>query len=60
MAGSPLQTECIAYVSQRSESIMGLFYLLTLYCAFAWRTLRAWRWNSAAIVACVWAWPARK
>jgi Flp pilus assembly protein TadD len=29
----PLQTESVAYVSQRAESLMGLFYLLTLYCA---------------------------
>ena len=49
----PLQTECIGYVSQRSESIMGLFYLLTLYCAIrAAHAARPWRWNSAAIVAC--------
>lgn len=28
----PLQTESVTYVIQRSESLMGLFYLLTLYC----------------------------
>jgi hypothetical protein len=28
----PLQTETVTYVSQRAESLMGLFYLLTLYC----------------------------
>ncbi|HXA80955.1 MAG TPA: tetratricopeptide repeat protein [Opitutaceae bacterium] len=28
----PLQTECVTYVIQRTESLMGLFYLLTLYC----------------------------
>jgi len=28
----PLQTESVTYVVQRSESLMGLFYLLTLYC----------------------------
>jgi tetratricopeptide (TPR) repeat protein len=27
----PLQTEAVAYLSQRVESLMGLFYLLTLY-----------------------------
>ncbi len=27
----PLQTESVSYVSQRAESLMGLFYLLTLY-----------------------------
>jgi len=28
----PLQTESVTYVSGRTESLMGLFYLLTLYC----------------------------
>jgi len=28
----PLQTEAVSYISQRCESLMGLFYLLTLYC----------------------------
>jgi protein O-mannosyl-transferase len=31
-AVDPLQTESVTYVSQRAESLMGLFYLLTLYC----------------------------
>ena len=28
----PLQTESVTYVIQRTESLVGLFYLLTLYC----------------------------
>jgi len=28
----PLQTESVTYISQRAESLAGLFYLLTLYC----------------------------
>ena len=28
----PLQTESVTYVIQRAESLMGLLYLLTLYC----------------------------
>jgi len=28
----PLQTESVEYIVQRAESLMGLFYLLTLYC----------------------------
>ena len=28
----PLQTQAVAYVIQRAESLMGLCYLLTLYC----------------------------
>jgi len=29
----PLQTGAVTYVIQRAESLMGLFYLLTMYCA---------------------------
>ncbi len=28
----PLQTESVTYVIQRAEALVGLFYLLTLYC----------------------------
>ena len=28
----PLQTESVTYIVQRAESLMGLFWLLTLYC----------------------------
>ncbi len=28
----PLQTESVTYIAQRAESLVGLFYLLTLYC----------------------------
>ena len=28
----PLQTEAVTYIAQRAESLMGLFYLLTVYC----------------------------
>ena len=49
----PLQTECICYTSQRSESLMGLFYLLTLYCAIrAGTASRRWPWLVAAVSAC--------
>jgi protein O-mannosyl-transferase len=52
----PLHTESVTYLVQRVESLMGLFYLLTLYCA-----IRAWdaigspagrHWTIASIVAC--------
>ncbi len=57
----PLQTETVNYLSQRTESAMGLFYLLTLYCAVRGLprdggTRRAERqtqaWHAAAIAAC--------
>jgi Flp pilus assembly protein TadD len=36
----PLQTESVTYVIQRAESLMGLFYLLTLYCFIRYATGR--------------------
>ncbi len=41
----PLQTESVTYVIQRTESLMGLLYLLTLYAA-----LRDWK--VLAVLAC--------
>jgi Flp pilus assembly protein TadD len=49
----PLCTETINYVVQRTESIMSLFYLATLYAAVrASATDRPSGWNAAAIMAC--------
>jgi len=50
----PLQTESVDYVTQRTELMMGLFYLLTLY--FSIRAAGASapdRWQAAAIVSCL-------
>ena len=50
----PLQTEVVDYTIQRTESLMGFFYLLTLYASVRVMTQphgsRAW--TTAAIVAC--------
>ncbi|HUI06608.1 MAG TPA: tetratricopeptide repeat protein [Verrucomicrobiae bacterium] len=51
----PLQTEAVTYVIQRAESIMGLFYLLTLYCFIrgtAPPPPRAHLWYALSVVAC--------
>ena len=51
----PLQTSSVTYVIQRVESLMGLFYLLTLYCAIrATETTsgRLSQWPVLAIVCC--------
>ncbi|HEY3232961.1 MAG TPA: tetratricopeptide repeat protein [Roseiflexaceae bacterium] len=51
----PLHTGSVTYVVQRVESLMGLFYLLTLYCAIrsAEETGRTSNgWITGAIVAC--------
>ena len=48
----PLQTESVSYVAQRAESLMGLFFLSSLYGAI--RTdgsRRPWIWTAVSIVA---------
>ena len=46
----PLNSEVVLYVSQRTESMMALCYLLTLYASV--RSLDAARWQVAAVAAC--------
>ena len=49
----PLQTETVTYVIQRAEAIVGLFYLLTLYCFLRGATAaRGGVWYTAAVGAC--------
>ena len=49
----PLQTETVTYVIQRSELLMGFFYLLTLYCAIrGYYSPHPVRWPAAAVLAC--------
>jgi tetratricopeptide (TPR) repeat protein len=49
----PLQTESVTYISQRSESLMGLLYFATLYCFVAGvQSGENSRWYTASIVAC--------
>jgi hypothetical protein len=49
----PLQTESVTYIIQRTESLMGLFLLLTLYCAIrSFDSPRPRRWQVAAVLAC--------
>jgi len=50
----PLQTEAVTYIIQRTESLMGLFFLLTLYCFI--RTVEAprpMRWQVLTVLACL-------
>ena len=50
----PLQTETVVCVAQRTESLMGLCYLLTLYCFVrATESARPVRWQAAAVAACL-------
>jgi tetratricopeptide (TPR) repeat protein len=51
----PLQTESVTYVIQRAESLMGLFYLLTLYCFIRGAETDARgrrRWFALCVISC--------
>jgi tetratricopeptide (TPR) repeat protein len=51
----PLQSEAVDYITERTESLMALFFLLTLYCAIRARRAgpgRAVAWHMASILAC--------
>ncbi len=50
----PLNSEAVNYATQRTESLMALFYLLTLYCArraYDAGARHGW-WEAAAVLAC--------
>ncbi|HEY1764706.1 MAG TPA: tetratricopeptide repeat protein [Opitutaceae bacterium] len=50
----PLQTESVTYLAQRSESLMGLFYLLTLYSFIrSLDSARSGLWLALSIAACL-------
>jgi tetratricopeptide (TPR) repeat protein len=50
----PLQTESVTYTAQRAESLVGLFYLLTLYAFIRSRKAGARRgWSLLAWIACL-------
>jgi Flp pilus assembly protein TadD len=52
----PLQTEAVTYVVQRAESLMGLLYLLTLYCFLrgtaSGQGKPARGWHALSVVTC--------
>ncbi len=50
----PLQTESVTYVSQRAESLVGLFYFLTLYCFIRGESSAGARgWLVVAVLSCL-------
>lgn len=51
----PLQTESVAYVVQRAESLMGFFYLLTLYAFVRWMEpgRGSGAWAGISVAACL-------
>ncbi len=49
----PLQTQAVTYIYQRMESLMALFYLLTLYCFVrSVDSPRPSRWLAIAVLCC--------
>lgn len=48
----PLQTESVTYIIQRVESLMALFYLLTLYAVIRYAERPGVRWPVIAVVSC--------
>jgi tetratricopeptide (TPR) repeat protein len=49
----PLNTQAVTYAIQRSESLMGLFYLLTIYCVTRGaESERSRAWSVLAVIAC--------
>jgi tetratricopeptide (TPR) repeat protein len=48
----PLTTEAVDYLTQRTESLMALLYLATLYCAARAAVSHARWWTVAAVAAC--------
>jgi len=49
----PLQTECVDYIVQRTESLLGLFLLLTLYCTLRGsHSASPTSWYLTAVVSC--------
>ena len=49
----PLNSEAVDYITERTESLMGLFYLLTLYSAIrAVGSRRPGAWQVAAVASC--------
>jgi protein O-mannosyl-transferase len=48
----PLQTASVTYIIQRCESMMGMFYLLTIYCFMRGATARSSFWWYVTSICC--------
>ena len=50
----PVQTESVTYTIQRCESLMGMCFLLTVYCSIrGWQSTKPRPWHLAAILSCL-------
>ena len=48
----PVLTQTVNYISQRTESLMALFYLTTLFCFIRSTYKNTFIWSSLSIIAC--------
>jgi len=49
----PVQSESVTYIVQRAESMMGMFFLLTLYCAVrGFQSNRGYLWYIVSVLSC--------
>src|SRR5262249_58724010 len=48
----PLNTEAVDYLTQRTETMMGLFYIATIYASVRALSESGWTWRAAAIASC--------
>jgi tetratricopeptide (TPR) repeat protein len=48
----PVQTQTVTYISQRTETLMALMFLLTLYCFIRAKITESKLWLIASIVSC--------
>lgn len=47
----PIQTESVTYIIQRAESLMGLFYILSIYTFLCYRENRP-KWGFVSVLVC--------
>jgi tetratricopeptide (TPR) repeat protein len=52
-ATHPLLTQTVNYISQRTESLMALFYITTLYCFIRGTQKNTLFWNCLSIITCI-------
>jgi protein O-mannosyl-transferase len=48
----PLNTEAVNYLTQRTETMMGLFYVATIYASIRGLNESGWAWSATAVASC--------
>ena len=52
-AVNPIQTQTVTYISQRTETLMTLMFLTTIYCFIRAQEKKSVLWFSASIISCI-------